>query len=93
MRGTQLEVAVLLRFFSLPFLLMGHAVLERKLRHPWSLSLWRERVRTPGLCPFPPKPGNKRGQLPAQMGERPWDPALLTLAMADFCSCLYKPRR
>lgn len=40
MWGTQLEATVLLlNIFPLPFLLMGQVILERKLRHTWSLSL------------------------------------------------------
>lgn len=82
-RGAPL--ALIHRFFSLNFLLVGQAILESKLRQAWSLRLWgwgRGAVRTLGLCPPPP-----------QTRKQEEDPATLTLALADFWSCLYKPRR
>lgn len=81
MWGTQLEEAVLLRFFSLPFLLMGRAFLQRKLRHTWSLSLWRgSGLQAP--CPFLPQTRKQEGTVPIRTrgraspvaSRRPWDP-------------------
>lgn len=62
-RGAPLEVALIRRFFSLPFLLVGQAILESKLRRTWSLSLCRG-VRTLGRCPPPPKTRKQEGTRP-----------------------------